>query len=106
MDATTIKGETKMATIKEIYQIGLEAAAKLDSWVFTGIVVDGTTEACEKAIAIASEILPGIALSETLTLAEAFLEKNEAIVPVPGETKCLFESVKTEYAHFVLGGKN
>ena len=95
-----------MASVKEIYQLGLEAASKLDGWIFTGIAVDGTKEACEKAIAISEGLLPGIALSETLTLAEAFLEENEAIVPVPGETKCLFTSVRDEYAAFVSGGKN
>lgn len=95
-----------MATIKEIYQYGLEAASKLDSWIFTGIAVDGTKECCVAAIAIADGVLPGIALSETLTLAEAFIEKNDAIVPVPGETKCLFNAVRDEYAAFVSGGKN
>lgn len=86
-----------MATMKEIYQVGLEAAAKLDSWIFTGIAPAGTEEACNNALRIAEEILPGIALSETLTMAEAYVEKDYAIVPVPGQEKSLFFAVAEEY---------
>lgn len=88
-----------MATMKEIYQLGLEAAAKLDGWLFTGIAPEGTREACDNAIRIAEEILPGIALSETLTLAEAYLEGNyeEAPYLTPDQNKCLFTAVAEEF---------
>lgn len=85
-----------MKEMKQIYQLGLEAAAKLDSWVFVGIAPKGTKEACRAAIDAAADILPGIALSETLTLAEAYLEEDESVVPVPGQTKCLFTAVAEE----------
>lgn len=109
---TTRKGKTMTQTIKDIYEAGIKVAEKLDNWKTTGFLVgdDNTNipDLCRDAIEAASEIIPGVALSTTLQIAEYLvgLDKNgeKALATFIENDVVLADTVRAEYVAHTLGG--
>lgn len=109
---TTRKGKTMTQTIKDIYEAGIKVAEKLDNWKTTGFIItddnDNMPELCHAAIDAASAILPGLALSTTLQIAEFLIgldkDGEKALATFIDNDVVLADTVRAEYVAHTLGG--
>lgn len=96
-------------SMKEIYSAAINLASTLDGWKETGFVIttdeDVYTQS-RKAIEAASEILPGVALSYTLQIAEAMLgtKDGEALESYLRNDMVLVDTLNAELHAYAANG--